>query len=129
MCVRESGLTPDYTFSYLSIALLGLADILFVLVLVGMSQLVQRRNPYREKLSTYECGIEPRGDSWSPFAIRYYIFALLFVLFDVEAVFLYPWAVIFRDMGFTGFIEMIIFITVLLFGLFYAWVKGALEWV
>ncbi len=122
-------MTPDYYVSYLSIALLGLADILFVLALIGASRLVQRRNPYPQKLTTYECGIEPFSDSWSPFAIRYYIFALLFVLFDVEAVFLYPWAVIFRDMGFTGFIEMMIFITVLLFGLFYAWIKGALEWV
>ncbi len=122
-------MTPDYTYSYLSIALLGLADICIVLALLGLSQLVQRRNPYREKLTTYECGIEPLSDSWSPFAIRYYIFALLFVLFDVEAVFLYPWAVIFRTMGFTGFIEMMIFVGVLLFGLFYAWAKGALEWV
>jgi len=122
-------LTPDYAFNYLTIALLGLADILFVLTLIGVAQLLQRRNPYPEKLTTYECGIEPKTDSWSPFAIRYYIFALLFVLFDVEAVFLYPWAVYFREMGYTGFIEMMIFITVLLFGLVYAWVKGALEWV
>jgi NADH-quinone oxidoreductase subunit A len=121
-------LTPDYTYSYLTIALLGLADIAFVLMLVGVSRLVQRRNSYPEKLTTYECGIDPRSDSWSPFAIRYYIFALLFVLFDVEAVFLFPWAIIFRSMGFTGFIEMMVFITVLLFGLIYAWIKGALEW-
>jgi NADH-quinone oxidoreductase subunit A len=122
-------LTPDYATSYLSIALLGFADILVVLTLIGVSRMLQRRNPYGEKLSTYECGIEPLHDSWSPFAIRYYIFALLFVLFDLEAVFLYPWAVIFREMGFTGFIEMMIFITVLLFGLLYAWAKGALEWI
>ncbi len=121
-------MTPDYNLSYLSIALLGLADICFVMILLGTSRLVQRRNPYPEKLTTYECGIEPFSDSWSPFAIRYYIFALLFVLFDVEAVFLYPWSIIFRTMGFTGFIEMMIFITVLLFGLIYTWAKGALEW-
>lgn len=121
-------MTPDYTYSYLTIALLGLADIAFVLLLIGVSRLLQRRNPYTEKLTTYECGIEPRSDSWSPFAIRYYIFALLFVLFDVEAVFLFPWAIIFRSMGFTGLIEMLVFITVLLFGLIYAWIKGALEW-
>lgn len=122
-------MTPDYYFSYLSVALLGLADILFVLTLIGISRLLQRRNPYPEKLSTYECGISPFSDSWSPFAIRYYIFALLFVIFDVEAVFLYPWSVIFRDMGYTGFIEVMVFITVLLFGLVYTWAKGALEWV
>lgn len=122
-------MTSDYFISYLSIALLGFADIVVVLALIGLSQEVQRRNPYREKLTTYECGIEPYGDSWSPFAIRYYLFALLFVIFDVEAVFLYPWAVILRQLGFTGFIEVIIFIGVLLFGLVYAWAKGALEWV
>ncbi len=122
-------MTTDYNVSYLSVALLGLADICFVLALLGVSRLVQRRNPYAAKLTTYECGIEPFSDSWSPFAIRYYLFALLFVLFDVEAVFLYPWAVIFRSMGVTGFVEMMIFIAVLLCGLFYAWGKGALEWV
>lgn len=122
-------MTPDYFVSYLSVALLGLADILFVLTLIGISRLLQRRDSYPEKLSTYECGINPFSDSWSPFAIRYYIFALLFVLFDVEAVFLYPWAVIFRDMGYTGFIEVMVFISVLLFGLAYTWAKGALEWV
>lgn len=122
-------MTPDYEFGYLSVAVLGIADVCFVLVLLAVSRMVQRRHKYPEKISTYECGNEPVGDSWSPFAVRYYIFALLFVLFDVEAVFLYPWAITFRDLGVTGFVEMIVFMAVLLFGLAYAWAKGALEWV
>jgi NADH:ubiquinone oxidoreductase subunit 3 (subunit A) len=121
-------LTSDYAYSYLTIAVLGLADIAFVLAVLGVSRLVQRRHAYPEKLTSYECGIEPTGDSWSPFAVRYYIYGLLFVIFDVEAVFLYPWAMIYRNLGMTGFIEMMIFIFVLLLGLIYAWGKDALEW-
>lgn len=122
-------MTPDYTQSYLYIAILGIADFFFVLGVIGASRLIQRRHIYPEKLSPYECGIQPLvGDSWSPFAVRYYIYALLFVIFDVEAIFVYPWAVIFRNLGGTGFIEMIVFIGVLLLGLIYAWEKGALEW-
>lgn len=122
-------MTSDYTFSYLSIALMTVLDLVFVLGLLGVSRMIQRRHIYPEKVSPYECGIPPIGDSRAPFAVRYYIFALLFVVFDVEAVFLYPWAMVFRSLGMTGFIEMMIFIAVLLLGLIYAWGKGALEWV
>ena len=121
-------MTSDYAYSYLSVAVLGLADIAFILAVLGISRLVQRRHPYPEKLTAYECGIEPTGDSWHPFTVRYYIYALLFVIFDVEAVFLFPWAMIYRSLGMTGFIEMMIFIFVLLLGLIYAWGKDALEW-
>jgi len=106
-----------------------LLDVVFVLGLLGVSRLIQRRHIYPEKITPYECGIPPIGDSRAPFAVRYYIFALLFVVFDVEAVFLYPWAMVFRGLGMTGYVEMMIFITVLLLGLIYAWGKGALEWV
>lgn len=122
-------MTLDYSNSYLTVALLSLLGVVFILGVVGMSHLLQRRHPYPEKLSTYECGITPEGDTRIPFAVRYYIFALLFVVFDVEAVFLYPWAMVFRTIGTTGFIEMIIFIAVVLVGLLYAWGKGALEWI
>ena len=84
-------------------------------------------HPSREKYSTYECGIEPVGDSWHPFAVRYYIFALLFLVFDVEAVFLFPWAITFRTLGTAGFVEMLVFVAVLAVGLVYAWRKGALR--
>ena len=123
-------MTPDYADSYIYVATMGLAGMAFVFAVVGFSRLIQRRHPYPEKLSPYECGIEPlEGDSWSTFAVRYYIYALLFVIFDVESVFIYPWAVVFRSLGMTGLAEMMIFIAVLLLGLLYAWGKGALEWV
>lgn len=122
-------MTPDYAQSYVYVVALGIVGAGFVFATLAISRLLQRYHPYSEKLSSYECGIELLvGDSWSPFAVRYYIYALLFVIFDVEAVFVYPWALVFRSLGKTGFAEMMIFIAVLLFGLLYAWAKGALEW-
>ena len=121
-------MTPDYTYSYLSVAAMSLLDFVFVLGILGVSRMIQRRHSYPEKLTPYECGIPPVGDSRTPFAVKYYIFALLFVVFDIEAVFLYPWAMIFRSLGGYGFGEMMVFFAVLLFGLIYAWGKGALEW-
>nr|YP_010119739.1 NADH-plastoquinone oxidoreductase subunit 3 [Hemsleya zhejiangensis]YP_010950783.1 NADH-plastoquinone oxidoreductase subunit 3 [Hemsleya amabilis]QRC26906.1 NADH-plastoquinone oxidoreductase subunit 3 [Hemsleya zhejiangensis]WMI39406.1 NADH-plastoquinone oxidoreductase subunit 3 [Hemsleya amabilis] len=81
-----------------------------------------------EKLSSYESGIEPMGDAWLQFRIRYYMFALVFVVFDVETVFLYPWAMSFDVLGVSVFIEALIFVLILIVGLVYAWRKGALEW-
>ncbi|MFM7364392.1 MAG: NADH-quinone oxidoreductase subunit A [Cuspidothrix sp.] len=81
-----------------------------------------------EKRTTYECGLEPIGGAWIQFNIRYYMFALVFVVFDVETVFLYPWAVAFNRLGLLAFIEAIIFISILIIALVYAWRKGALEW-
>jgi len=85
-------------------------------------------NKGAEKLSSYESGIEPIGDAWLQFRIRYYIFALVFVVFDVEAVFLYPWALSFDILGVSVFLEAFIFVFILILGLVYAWRKGALEW-
>ena len=81
-----------------------------------------------EKLSIYESGIEPVGDAWLQFQIRYYMFALVFVVFDVETVFLYPWAMSFDVLGVSVFIEAFIFVLILILGLVFAWRKGALEW-
>ncbi|XP_050217404.2 NAD(P)H-quinone oxidoreductase subunit 3, chloroplastic [Mercurialis annua] len=81
-----------------------------------------------EKLSSYESGIEPMGDAWLQFRIRYYMFALVFVVFDVETVFLYPWAMSFDVLGLSVFIEALIFVLILIVGSVYAWRKGALEW-
>ncbi|MGR3280310.1 photosynthetic/respiratory NAD(P)H-quinone oxidoreductase subunit C [Acaryochloris marina NIES-2412] len=78
--------------------------------------------------TTYECGMEPVGGAWIQFNIRYYMFALVFLIFDVETVFLYPWAVAFHELGVLAFIEALIFIAILIVGLVYAWRKGALEW-
>ena len=115
--------------AYLPILIAMMVAVGFVVVVIVASSLVvpMRRNAIKN--SPYECGIEPVGDSWQPFAVRYYLFALLFLVFDVEAIFLFPWALTFRRLGTSGFVEVLIFIAVLLVGLVYAWRKGALEWV
>jgi NADH:ubiquinone oxidoreductase subunit 3 (subunit A) len=82
-----------------------------------------------EKLTTYECGENPQGTAWIQFNIRFYVFALIFVIFDVEAVFLLPWAVVFREIGFLAWVEGMVFIGILLVALAYVWRKGDLEWV
>ncbi|GBE18234.1 NAD(P)H-quinone oxidoreductase subunit 3 [archaeon BMS3Abin16] len=93
-----------------------------------MSWMIRTKNPYPEKLTTYECGEEPIGTAQMQFDVQYYIYALLFVVFDVETVFLYPWAVVFTDIGMIAVVEMVIFIAMLLVALVYAWKKGILEW-
>ena len=86
------------------------------------------RKPDQVKSSTYECGMDTVGSSWVQFNFRYYLFALLFVIFDVQVVFLYPWAVAIRQLGLFGIIEMLIFIGILIVGFIYAWRKRTLEW-
>ncbi|MFQ5508155.1 MAG: NADH-quinone oxidoreductase subunit A [Leptospirillia bacterium] len=98
----------------------------FVTIILG--RFVRPQMTYREKLLPYECGAPPISDARQPFPMRYYIIAMLFVLFDIEAVFMYPWAVVFNQIGIYGLVEMVLFITILLIGYVYAWGKGALEW-
>jgi NAD(P)H-quinone oxidoreductase subunit 3 len=98
-----------------------------VLALVT-NKLLAPRSQAGERELTYESGMEPIGGAWIQFNIRYYMFALVFVIFDVETVFLYPWAVAFHRLGILAFIEALVFITILLVALAYAWRKGALEW-
>nr|YP_009668400.1 NADH-plastoquinone oxidoreductase subunit 3 [Calypogeia fissa]QCW59175.1 NADH-plastoquinone oxidoreductase subunit 3 [Calypogeia fissa] len=100
----------------------------FVIVILSISKLITPENKGPEKLTTYESGIEPTGGARIQFQIRYYMFALVFVVFDVETVFLYPWAMSFYEFGIVSFIEVSIFISILIIGLIYAWRKGALEW-
>jgi NADH-quinone oxidoreductase subunit A len=100
-----------------------------VLITFFISRLIRPRNPYPAKNVNYECAEEPVGSSWIQFNPRFYIFALIFVIFDVEAVFMFPWAVAFNQLGLYALIEMVIFILILLFGLYYAWKRGALRWV
>ena len=101
---------------------------LFVVVTLAASWLLSPKQPSAEKSTTYECGIEPVGSPWIQFRIGYYIYALLFVIFDIETVFLFPWAVAYGSMGWFIFTEMLIFIGILAFGLVYAWKEGALRW-
>lgn len=117
-----------YFASYLTLALYGGAVILLVGGTLLLARLVRPRVPGVEKQSTYECGVDPIGGGWSQSQVRYYIFALLFVIFDVEAVFLFPWAVVYESLGLFAFVEMAIFIFILALGLVYAWRKKVLEW-
>ncbi|HYA51202.1 MAG TPA: NADH-quinone oxidoreductase subunit A [Streptosporangiaceae bacterium] len=89
---------------------------------------IPRKHPAPLKHTTYECGEEPLGESWIRFHVRYYLYALVYIVFAVETVFLFPWAVVFRELGLFAFLEMMVFIGILLVGLAYAWKKGALEW-
>ena len=86
-----------------------------------------KSNDERQKIA-YECGMEPIGTPYVPMDIEFYIFGLLFVIFDVEALYLYPWAIIFRSLGWNGFVSMLVFVGVLFFGLIYTWRRGALKW-
>ncbi len=104
---------------------IGLA---FLAALLFLSRLLRPNRPHPAKLTTYECGIPPVGQSWGQFNIRYYIFALLFVLFDVEAAYIFPWALKLGQLKMFAFVEMLIFLVILAFGLVYAWRKGDLEW-
>ena len=92
------------------------------------SGLVGWRRPNRAKQEPYECGMHPSGDAREPFSVKFYLVAMLFIIFDIEIVFLYPWAVVFRHLGAFGLLEMGLFVAVLLVGLVYAWKKGGLEW-
>lgn len=100
----------------------------FSIALLTVSLLLRSRRDDPRKNPVYECGMEAVGTPWVSPNIRFYAFALLFVVFDVEALFLFPWAVTLRDLGLTAFIEMLIFLTVLFAGLIYAWRKGLLRW-
>ncbi|MBI5787474.1 MAG: NADH-quinone oxidoreductase subunit A [Candidatus Schekmanbacteria bacterium] len=96
-------------------------------MMVGGS-LVRPKNQYAEKNSAYECGIDPVGDAMERVKPRYYVYAMIFLAFDVEAVFLFSWAIVFERLGFFALVEMFLFILILILGLLYAWYKGALQW-
>jgi len=101
--------------------------------IVLLSWLIGQRKPTRAKLSPYECGMTPVGDSRQRFSVKFYLVAMLFILFDVEAVFIYPWAVILRELkamgqGLFGLMEMLVYIGIFLVGFFYVWKKGVLDW-
>jgi NADH-quinone oxidoreductase subunit A len=103
--------------------------VVFVAISLFMSRMVRPSNKTKEKLSTYECAEKPIGDARVHFNIQYYLIVIVFLIFDVEVLFLYPWAVQFKHLGPLGFFEMILFIEVLIIGLAYAWKKEALEWI
>jgi NADH-quinone oxidoreductase subunit A len=96
--------------------------------MMGASYLIGPKNSYDAKCSQYECGFEPFNRIRMQFDVRFYLLAIMFIIFDIEAAFMFPWAVAFTDIGLIGFIEMVLFLFVLLVGYIYAWKKGALEW-
>jgi NADH-quinone oxidoreductase subunit A len=117
-----------YYESYGVVLAVLVAGIGLVAVAFGAARLVAPRRPLPEKLTTYECGIDPVGEGWSQTQVRYYIYGFLFVIFDVESVFLFPWARVFEGLGYQAVVEMAIFIGILGLGLLYAARKGVLRW-
>ena len=114
--------------SYVPIFLFVLVATAFAIFTIIFSRLVHASKPTAIKLEPYECGIEPIGDARDRYSIRYYLIAMLFVIFDVETVFMFPWAVALDQLALFGLIEMLVFLFILVVGYFYAWKTGALEW-
>ena len=119
----------SYGTLYLYVGIFMLLVTGFVATVLVLARLISPGHQSRTKDQIYETGESTVTDPWRPFPVRYYVFALLFLIFDVEAAFLYPWAVVYQDLGLYGFIEMVIFVLILGVGLAYAWKKGALKWV
>lgn len=105
-----------------------LTAIALVAVALGIARAISPRSYNPQKGEAYECGIPTRGQSWMQFKVGYYLFAILFLMFDVETVFLFPWSAVVQDLGVYGLVSILFFIVVLVLGLAYAWKKGALEW-
>jgi len=116
-------------YNYVFIGLLLLGAIVFALLPLLVVALVAPRKGSLAKTDIYECGVRTTGETWVRFRIQYYIFALIFVVFDIETVFLYPWAVSYAGLGTFALVEMIVFLVILFLGLVYAWAKGVLRWV
>ena len=114
--------------SYLPILIQGVLAAAVGTAILVVSRLVGVKRPTREKLSPYECGIAPVGDARERFSISFYLVGMLFILFDVEAAFFYPWAVVYKSLKWFGFAEMFLYIVILLAGYLYVWKKGALDW-
>ena len=119
----------DFLSAYLTVAVFGATAGLLIAGVLGLGRLIRPSRPTVQKLTTYESGVDPVGSGFSQSQIRYYVFALLFVLFDVEAVFIFPWALGLETYDVFGLVEMAIFVVILLLGLVYAWRKGVLRWV
>lgn len=114
--------------AYLPILVLVAVAAIFGLCSLVFSSLIGQKKPSAVKLAPYECGCEPVGSARERFSVKFYIIAMLFILFDIEAVFLYPWSILFKRLGMFGVMEMGVFIVILFVGYIYVWKKGALEW-
>ena len=114
--------------AYVPVLLFMLVAIGFAIFTLMVSSLIQSSRYNQVKLEPYECGIEPATDARDRYSVRYYLIAMLFVIFDIETVFMFPWAVIMDELALFGLIEMLVFLFILVLGYVYAWRKGALEW-
>ena len=114
--------------SYLPILVILLVSAFIGLAIIVLSTLLSRKNPTPIKLMPYECCMDPIGGARRRFSVRFFIIGMLFIVFDIELMFLFPWAVVYDQLMIFGFIEMLVFVLVLLAGLIYVWKKGALEW-
>lgn len=121
-------MTDSYTQQYLFIGLLACAGLFFGIAPLILAKFVAPKKPGLTKQAPYECGLESVGDPWVQFKAQYYVYALLFVIFDVEVLFIYPWALIWKEFGAVALVEMGVFIGILGVALAYAWKKGVLEW-
>jgi NADH-quinone oxidoreductase subunit A len=126
--IYSSDMPDNYFANYLPLLMHFLVAGALAGVIVLLSWIIGQRKPTRAKLSPYECGMAPIGDARERFSVKFYMVAMLFILFDVEAIFLYPWAVILKDLKMFGFWEMMVYLGIFLVGFFYVWKKGVLEW-
>lgn len=117
-----------YLSGYVPVGVIVLVGILLAVAMLGVNRLMRPQVPSREKQTTYESGVDPVGEGWSQSTVRYFVYAFLYVIFAVDAVFLFPWAVVLEDIGWAAAAEMGIFIGILAVGLGYAWRKGVLSW-
>ena len=120
--------TDSYSYHYLFIGFFLIFALIFPVLPLVLARFVAPKKPSQTKNATYECGLESEGDSWIQFRVQYYIYALIFVIFDIETIYIYPWAVAYRKLGLFAFVEMTLFIAILAVGLVYAWKKKLLEW-
>jgi len=118
----------SYLERYLPILIHATLAIIIGAAMLGLSTLIGRHKPSRAKGMAYESGVTPVGDTRHPMNVKFYLVAMIFILFDVEAVFLYPWAVVFRELGMFGFVEMVTYMAVIMAGFFYIWKRGVLDW-
>ena len=116
------------TSQYLPVIIMFALSGFVVATFLGLGWALSPRNRTAVKLTTFECGNEPSGSAGGRFSVKFYLTAIIFIIFDVEVVFMYPWAVLFRKLGWFGFVEMAVFIGILVIGLLYVWRRGALEW-
>lgn len=114
--------------NYFPILIFILVGVAFGVLLVLLGRLLGKSNPTKDKLAAYECGFDAFGDARAPFNVRFYLIAILFILFDLETAFLFPWAVVLHKISWEGFWAMMVFLAILIVGFIYEWKKGALEW-